>query len=116
VCFNQSPTDGFWLQLNLWKAYIVVPITEEVHIKSKKIFLYVLREGLEQNLAGVWSNFEKRVKLKCRFLEIYEHLGENNTFGVILQIWPQNDSPEHFKTDGTQINYQMFTNLQKPAF
>ena len=49
------------LRLNLKVVFIVVRITEEVHIRSEKIFLYVLRKGSEQNLAGVWSHFEKPV-------------------------------------------------------
>jgi hypothetical protein len=40
----------------------VVPILGELHIRSEKLFLNALRVGLEQNLAGVWSHFEKPEK------------------------------------------------------
>jgi hypothetical protein len=47
-------TDGFSLQLCFGQAFIMVPISGELHIKSEKIFLYAHRVGLEKNLVRVW--------------------------------------------------------------
>jgi hypothetical protein len=57
-------TDGFSLQLKFGLAFIVVPISGEVQIRIEKLFLYVLRVVLEQNLAGSGVNMRNRLKTK----------------------------------------------------
>jgi hypothetical protein len=52
--------------LKFEQAFIVVPISGELHNKNEQLFFYAIKVGLEQNLAGIWYQFMKPVYQKNR--------------------------------------------------